>query len=299
MPDRGQRYRGLKRCYAPCPAACSGRLGLTAGVAIAGGLACAVAWGYTRASVYGAGLAFMLIEGLFRSLPDLLPPGALQAGSFAALLALTAPLLSGLPYASRRAAACREVRASIMWSSACREGSPCWAEVAAGGGGTSASAPVAGSDPAWLDAASGLAACAGPTRPSRSSWARSAGSLGARPAATTSGAAAADKAASASRRASSQAWPGRTHEGSALASARLYWASRPAASASAAKAWRRGPPAATARHCSRSAAKARSACGPMLTGQTRVNIRYTTALPSRMPMVRSRAMVKSKPGPGP
>ncbi|KAG0740237.1 hypothetical protein G6F24_017081 [Rhizopus arrhizus] len=40
------------------------QLGLTAGVAIAGGLACAVAWGYTRASVYGAGLAFMLIEGL-------------------------------------------------------------------------------------------------------------------------------------------------------------------------------------------------------------------------------------------
>ena len=73
------------------------QLGLTAGVAIAGGLACAVAWGYTRASVYGAGLAFMLIEGLFRSLPDLLPPGALQAGSFAALLALTAPLLTGLP----------------------------------------------------------------------------------------------------------------------------------------------------------------------------------------------------------
>ena len=83
------------------------QLGLTAGVAIAGGLACAVAWGYTRASVYGAGLAFMLIEGLFRSLPDLLPPGALQAGSFAALLALTAPLLTGLPHAFRLAAACR------------------------------------------------------------------------------------------------------------------------------------------------------------------------------------------------
>ncbi|KAG1242204.1 hypothetical protein G6F65_023140 [Rhizopus arrhizus] len=26
MPDRGQRYRGVKRCYAPCPAACSGRV---------------------------------------------------------------------------------------------------------------------------------------------------------------------------------------------------------------------------------------------------------------------------------
>ncbi|MFY0480445.1 sensor histidine kinase [Achromobacter marplatensis] len=82
-------------------------LGLTAGVAITGGLACAIAWGATRESVYGAGLAFMLIEGLFRSLPDFLPPGALQAGSFAALLALTVPLLSDLPYASKLAAACR------------------------------------------------------------------------------------------------------------------------------------------------------------------------------------------------
>ncbi|WP_246288360.1 sensor histidine kinase [Achromobacter pestifer] len=83
------------------------QLGLTAGVAIACALVCAVAWGYTRQAILGAGLAFVLIEGLFRSLPQILPPGALQAGSFAALLALTAPLLSGLPHASRLAAACR------------------------------------------------------------------------------------------------------------------------------------------------------------------------------------------------
>lgn len=89
------------------------QLGLTAGVAIAGGLACAVAWGATRASLYGAGVAFMLIEGLFRSLPAILPPGALQAGSFAALLALTAPLLSGFPYASKLAAVCRGLSVAL------------------------------------------------------------------------------------------------------------------------------------------------------------------------------------------
>lgn len=83
------------------------QLGLTAGIAIACGLASAVAWGYTRETVQGAGFAFMLIEGLFRSLPQMLPPGALQAGSFAALLALTVPLLSGSPLALRLAAACR------------------------------------------------------------------------------------------------------------------------------------------------------------------------------------------------
>lgn len=85
------------------------QLGLTAGVALACGLACAIAWGYTRAALFGAGLGFMLLEGLFRSLPDLLPPGALQAGSYAALLALTAPLLSGATHAPRLAAACRGV----------------------------------------------------------------------------------------------------------------------------------------------------------------------------------------------
>ncbi len=65
-------------------------LGLTAGVAIACGTACAVAWAATRNAIYGAGLAFMLLEGIFRSMPALLPPAALQAGSYAALLALTA-----------------------------------------------------------------------------------------------------------------------------------------------------------------------------------------------------------------
>jgi len=71
------------------------------------GLACAVAWAATRNAMQGAGLAFMLVEGLFRAAPSLLPPGALQAGSYAALLALTVPLLAGSPVAARLAAACR------------------------------------------------------------------------------------------------------------------------------------------------------------------------------------------------
>lgn len=83
------------------------RSGLTAGVAIACGLACGVAWIHTRDAMYAAGLAFVLIEGLFRSLPTLMPPGALQAGSYAALLALTAPLLQGSRTAAMLAAACR------------------------------------------------------------------------------------------------------------------------------------------------------------------------------------------------
>jgi len=70
-------------------------LGLTAGVATACGVACAVAWAATRSAIYAAGLAFMLLEGVFRSMPTLLPPAALQAGSYAALLALTTPLLAG------------------------------------------------------------------------------------------------------------------------------------------------------------------------------------------------------------
>lgn len=83
------------------------QLGLTAGVALACGLTSAVAWAYTRSAIFGAGLSFMLVEGLFRSLPELLPPGALQAGSYASLLALTAPLLTGSPLASTLATACR------------------------------------------------------------------------------------------------------------------------------------------------------------------------------------------------
>ncbi|WP_255469314.1 sensor histidine kinase KdpD [Achromobacter sp. UMC46] len=89
------------------------QLGVTAGVAITGSLACLVAWGATRESLYGAGGAFMLIEGLFRSLPEMLPPGALQAGSFAALLALTVPLLTDLPHASKLAAACRGLSVAL------------------------------------------------------------------------------------------------------------------------------------------------------------------------------------------
>ncbi len=81
-------------------------LGLMAGVATACGVACAVAWAATRNVMYGAGLAFMLLEGVFRSMPSLLPPAALQAGSYAALLALTAPLLSQWS-AARLAAVCR------------------------------------------------------------------------------------------------------------------------------------------------------------------------------------------------
>ncbi|MFD4839909.1 sensor histidine kinase [Achromobacter sp. NPDC058515] len=81
--------------------------GLTAGVAMACGLACGVAWACTRNTMFAAGLAFVLLEGLFRSLPALMPPGALQAGSYAALLALTAPLLGESRNAARLAAACR------------------------------------------------------------------------------------------------------------------------------------------------------------------------------------------------
>jgi signal transduction histidine kinase len=81
-------------------------LGLTAGVATACGVACAVAWAATRNAIFGAGLAFMLIEGVFRSMPTLLPAAALQAGSYAALLALTAPILKEAS-ADKLATACR------------------------------------------------------------------------------------------------------------------------------------------------------------------------------------------------
>ena len=87
-------------------------LGLTAGVATACAVACAVAWAATRNVMYGAGLAFMLLEGVFRSMPSLLPPSALQAGSYAALLALTAPLLSQWS-AARLAAMCRWASAAL------------------------------------------------------------------------------------------------------------------------------------------------------------------------------------------
>lgn len=81
--------------------------GVTAGVAIACAMACGVAWAHTRRALYAAGVAFALLEGLFRSQPDLMPPGALQAASYAALLALTAPLLQGSFIAAGLSAACR------------------------------------------------------------------------------------------------------------------------------------------------------------------------------------------------
>ncbi|EHK64745.1 His Kinase A phosphoacceptor domain-containing protein 6 [Achromobacter arsenitoxydans SY8] len=81
--------------------------GLTSGVAIACALAFCLAWAHTRNAMYAAGLAFVLVEGLFRSMPSLMPPGALQAGSFAALLASTAPLIQGSRAAGILAAACR------------------------------------------------------------------------------------------------------------------------------------------------------------------------------------------------
>ncbi|MGY6273674.1 sensor histidine kinase [Achromobacter denitrificans] len=93
--------------YAPGASYEDIRLGLTAGVALACGVACAIAWAATFNAMYGAGLAFVLVEGLFRATPALLPSGALQAGSYAALLALTVPLLSGSRSANRLAQACR------------------------------------------------------------------------------------------------------------------------------------------------------------------------------------------------
>jgi len=86
---------------------------LTAGVAIACAMVCGVAWAHTRNALYAAGMAFALVEGLFRSLPDLMPPGALQAASYAALLALTAPLLQGSRIAAGLGAACRWISIAL------------------------------------------------------------------------------------------------------------------------------------------------------------------------------------------
>ncbi len=85
--------------------------GLIAGVAIACALACGIAWAHTRNALYAAGMAFALVEGLFRSVPALMPPGALQAASYAALLALTAPLLQESRAAL--AAACRWISIAL------------------------------------------------------------------------------------------------------------------------------------------------------------------------------------------
>lgn len=81
--------------------------GLIAGVALACAAAFAAAWAYTRTARYGAALAFVVVEGVLRVQPQLFPAGALQAGSFAALLALTVPLIAGSPAAARLAAASR------------------------------------------------------------------------------------------------------------------------------------------------------------------------------------------------
>ncbi|MPT25444.1 MAG: HAMP domain-containing histidine kinase [Achromobacter sp.] len=83
------------------------QIGLIAGIALACAVACAVAWIRTRAMIYGAGLAFALVEGVLRTQPALFPAGALQAGSFAALLALSIPLIAGQRAAARLAVACR------------------------------------------------------------------------------------------------------------------------------------------------------------------------------------------------
>ena len=81
--------------------------GLVAGIALACAAAFITAWAYTRTAIYGAGMAFVLVEGVLRAQPSLFPAGALQAGSFAALLALSVPLICGGPVAARLAAACR------------------------------------------------------------------------------------------------------------------------------------------------------------------------------------------------
>ncbi|MGE8656946.1 MAG: sensor histidine kinase [Achromobacter sp.] len=85
------------------------QIGLAAGIALACAAACAVSWLYTRATLYGAGLAFVLVEGVLRAQPALFPAGALQAGSYAALLALSMPLIAGRPGpgAARLTTACR------------------------------------------------------------------------------------------------------------------------------------------------------------------------------------------------
>lgn len=83
-------------------------MGLTTGIALACAVASAVAWLYTRAAIFGAGLAFALVEGILRTQPALFPAGALQAGSYAALLALSIPLIAASqPAAARLATACR------------------------------------------------------------------------------------------------------------------------------------------------------------------------------------------------
>ncbi len=101
-------WPGAALADAPGHASADLLIGLTAGIALACAVACLIAWFYTRAAIYGAGLAFALVEGILRTQPTLFPAGALQAGSYAALLALSVPLITaGQPAAARLATACR------------------------------------------------------------------------------------------------------------------------------------------------------------------------------------------------
>ncbi|WP_249205173.1 HAMP domain-containing sensor histidine kinase [Achromobacter sp. Marseille-Q0513] len=100
-------WPGAARAQAELAAQAGVHAGLIAGAALACALVCAAAWTRTRDSVQAAGVVFLLLEGLFRTLPNLLPAGALQAGSYAALLALTAPFLAGSAGLRGLAAACR------------------------------------------------------------------------------------------------------------------------------------------------------------------------------------------------
>lgn len=113
-------FPAAAQTHAPSAAYADISLGLTAGVAIACAAACALAWAATRNAMHGAGLAFMLVEGVYRATPALLPPGALQAGSYAALLALTVPALVQTPGAGRLATVCRWVSTTLATLAALR-----------------------------------------------------------------------------------------------------------------------------------------------------------------------------------
>ncbi|CAB3640871.1 Adaptive-response sensory-kinase SasA [Achromobacter dolens] len=101
-------WPGAALADAPGHASADLLIGLTAGIALACAVASAIAWLYTRAAIYGAGLAFALVEGILRTQPTLFPAGALQAGSYAALLAMSVSLIAaGQPGAARLVTACR------------------------------------------------------------------------------------------------------------------------------------------------------------------------------------------------
>ncbi|MCH3767090.1 hypothetical protein LZC22_09880, partial [Campylobacter coli] len=56
-------WPGAALADAPGHASADLLIGLTAGIALACAVACLIAWFYTRAAIYGAGLAFALVEG--------------------------------------------------------------------------------------------------------------------------------------------------------------------------------------------------------------------------------------------